>query len=217
MTQDPTDTRADLLSTQEALSTLGPGSQPLLNARQERFAHNRANGQGLATAYRGAGFQPGSTRNAASAGSALERRGGGIIKTRVAYLVGLVAKGSQDRRQEVIDRLVDIGLGDIRDLVQWDEYGNLTVTRSADLTEAQAAMVSELYLEKGKGLKIKTVDRLAALDKLARIFKAYPDQDHGPAVGVTIVVVSPPKLSNDDWLKEYGGLEEVKVIGEGES
>lgn len=209
------ETVVPLLSTQQAIDTLGPGSQPLLNARQERFAHNRANGQGLATAYRGAGFQPGSTRNAASAGSALERRGGGIIKTRVAYLVGLVAKGSQDRRQEVIDRLVDIGLGDLRDIVQWDSMGNLTITPSDKLTEAQVAMVSELYLEKGKGLKVKMVDRLAALEKLAKIFRAYPDQEQVQP-GLTVVVVSPGKLSNDDWLKEYGGLKEIVVEGEEE-
>ncbi len=140
-------------------------------------------------------------------------RGGGRIKHRIDWLLSRVASVAQDRRQDVIDRLVDIGLGDLRDIVQWDSMGNLTITPSADLTEAQAAMVSELYLEKGKGLKVKMVDRLAALEKLAKIFKAYPDPEQVQA-GVTIVVVSPPKLSNAEWLKTYGGLTEVVVEGE---
>jgi phage terminase small subunit len=77
----------------------------------------------------------------------------------------------------IIQELMRIGFGDIRNIVKWN--GDIALIKNSDeLTKDDMAMVAGVVQKKSKfgdTVEIKFNDKLAALDKLARHVGLYKD------------------------------------------
>ena len=76
----------------------------------------------------------------------------------------------------ILTEYARIAFADIRDIVQV-AGGKVTITDTADLTDAQAAAIESIQQTKDGGIRIKLASKIAALDALAaRVLK---DDDDG--------------------------------------
>lgn len=121
--------------------------------------------------------------NAKVAAAVAERQADRVKRTEI----------TQDR---VLQELARIGFADIRDLFEWD-VESATFIPSRDLTEDQAAAVSEIQAETTSTrerngtttdttvkLKIKTYDKLGALDKLGKHLGMFVERvEHSGEIG----------------------------------
>lgn len=98
-----------------------------------------------------------------------------------------------------------IGFARLSDVVEWDRHGMVTVKASDELTDEVAAAVSEVQLQKGRSLRVKMHDRIAAVKELA---DNHGLKDHQARPNVNVVIVAPEKLPYDEWLQTYGHLAE---------
>lgn len=69
----------------------------------------------------------------------------------------------------VLTRIEHFAMGDLRDVVTWDDKGKVTLVASDDLSPAQSAIIQELRFKDGEVIAIRTVDRLGAARTLASI------------------------------------------------
>lgn len=106
------------------------------------------------------------------------------------------AKRTEITQDRVLQELARIGFADIRDLFEWDEE-SASFIPSRDLTEDQAAAVSEIQAEttttrERNGtttdttvkLKLKTYDKLGALDKIGKHLGMFVDRvEHSGEIG----------------------------------
>ena len=119
-------------------------------------------------------------------------------------------KKIEDARLRLIRELERIAYSDARDVAQWDkrarldEEGNLleivdalNVTPSRLLTRDQAAQIRSVTTKAG-AIKVETHDKLAALDKLARILGVYQEPPAAPPSSVTVNQVN---ISGDNALE----------------
>lgn len=96
------------------------------------------------------------------------------------------SKRTQVTADQVVKELARVGFADIRELVKWSEERTAFVP-SRDLTEDQAAAVSEVQSETTTSerddgtvetrlkLKLKTYDKLSALEKLGKHLGLFTD------------------------------------------
>lgn len=119
-----------------------------------------------------------------------------------------IAEAQEDRSKRteitadrVLQELARIGFADVRDLFEWDEERAAFIP-SRDLTEDQAAAISEVQSEATTftddagntetrvKLKLKTYDKLGALDKLGKHLGLFVDRvEHTGAEGSPLEVV----------------------------
>lgn len=82
-----------------------------------------------------------------------------------------LAKGASVTRPRIIQELARIAFANAGDYFEWDDNG-IRVKDSKELTEDQMAVICEVrqnVTKEGKNLVIRMSDKMAALDKLARI------------------------------------------------
>jgi phage terminase small subunit len=110
------------------------------------------------------------------------------------------AKRTQITQDRVLQELARIGFADIRKLFEWDEE-SASFIPSRDLTDDEAAAVSEIQAETTTTtdrsgttidttvkLKIKTYDKLGALDKLGKHLGMFVDRvEHSGELPVLVV------------------------------
>lgn len=143
---------------------------PLENPRHEHFAQGIAKGLTADAAYREAGYK-------AHRGNAATLRANQSIKRRVAELVAAGAAQAEVDVARVLQELARIGFSDIRKLVTPD--GRLRPLHDLD-DDTAAAIASVEVVTRSLPVgpdeppdveyvhKIKTWDKVAALDKIAR-------------------------------------------------
>lgn len=99
-------------------------------------------------------------------------------------------------QDKIVKELAKIAFGDPRNVMSWGPNG-VNLKDSADLTDDQAAFVSEVSettTEHGGSLKLKTNDKLKALDLLAKHLGMFKDKvevtgkDGGPVESQTVIV-----------------------------
>jgi len=95
--------------------------------------------------------------------------------------VSLASEGAVVTASRIIEEAARIAFGDIRDLVSWNE-DSATITPSADLTPAQAAMLKEVRVQTTTTRNkdgsevvnvtrdVKVWDKLSALNVLAKMY-----------------------------------------------
>ena len=178
-------------------------SKPLANVRHERFCWAIAQGHRLGPAYEIAGFEGKSPR------LPWQLRHKPFIEARVNWLLEQrieadtrarhpKEKKIADLKSRLIRELERIAFSDPRDIVQWERVpvldtegvvlgwrDEVIATPSRLLGAEQAAQVRSVTTKSG-ALKIETHDKLAALDKLARILGAYQEPPTPPASSVTV-------------------------------
>lgn len=82
-------------------------------------------------------------------------------------------------RERVMDELAKIAFADLRDTVEWDGEGNVTIKASSEITDAAAAAIAEIDNQKGpmgSKTKLKNYDKLKALMDLAKIAGIIEDK-----------------------------------------
>lgn len=162
---------------------------PLNNIRQERFCQEMAKyhdtGKGSnAQAYLAAGYECETPEIASAAANKLLKS----IKVieRIDEIRAQAVDAAAVTPERIAQELARIGFSDIRGVVSWsgnatemdvDEDSGQIKTRyfnqvglidSANLTEAQAAAISEISQTKDGGLKIKFHPKIQALQTLAK-------------------------------------------------
>lgn len=178
------------------------GAAPLGNPKLERFCQHITNGVKPSDAYVLAGYAPGSRNVARAAAHKLLNDHQGV-RARVDFLRAQVALAIQQRRERVVQELERIAYIQPTDVLTWTA-DSVTLKASADIdAEALSAIAS---VEQTKdGIRVRFHAKVDALDKLARIHRAYPVEDSG--VGVNVVVVAPQKLTREEWLERYAKRE----------
>jgi hypothetical protein len=189
-------------------------SKPLANVKHERFCWAIVQGHRLAPAYEIAGFAGKSPRLPWQLRHrpAIDARVGWLLAQRV--MADTRARHSQDKKiagskLRLIRELERIAFSDPRDVMQWDRVpecdseGNVlgwrdqvTATPSHFLTAAQAAQVRSITTKKGS-VTFQVHDKLAALDKLARVLGVY----HEPPTPAPAVMVNQLNIGGDNALE----------------
>jgi hypothetical protein len=190
--------------------SFGP-SKPLANVKHERFCWAIVQGHRLAPAYEIAGFEGKSSR------LPWQLRHKPAVDARVSWLLAERIKANTrahhrkiaDSKLRLIRELERIAFCDPRDVMQWDRVpefdreGNVlgwrdevTTTPSRLLTAAQAAQVRSITNKKG-AVTFEVHDKLAALDKLARILGVY----HEPPTPAPAVMVNQLNIGGDNALE----------------
>lgn len=159
--------------------------KPLSVTSREIFAQLIAKGQRIEDAYREAGYegQP-PARRALRAAPDIDARIMYLLDRRIEDDAKARHKRHQptlDRKSRILQELDRIAFSDLRDAIQWtnspiiDDEGNITgfkptmtLIPSHLMTADQAAAVKRIS-SKGGELNVESQDKLAALDKLAKI------------------------------------------------
>lgn len=115
------------------------------------------------------------------------------IEEYIQELIGKRSQRTQVTADMVIRELARIAFADPRRVMDWSD-GGIIIRDSSDLSDDDAAIISEISFKPGQfgtSKKIKLVDKLAALDKLGRHLKLFDkdttDPDEQP-VPVKIVI-----------------------------
>lgn len=185
----------------------GPGSVPLASAQQDRFCRLVAEGWKPQAAYKQAFQKPASWQG--TTGSVLMRRV--PIMDRINWIKQHeIAAGTNgyDGASRVLRELSRVAFSDLRDVMEWGPRG-VVIKDSDQLTRKAAAMVGEVEAVPGKygtRMRIKAHPKLSALHLLAEHYGLVGGDKDGGERGPTVIVVVPPQLSREEWLKQYGGV-----------
>ena len=144
-----------------------------LNPKQQRFVDEYLVDLNATQAAIRAGY---SQKTAASQGERL------LKKAEVQQALSRRMKAREQRTEVTQDRVVKelakIAFGDPRNVMSWGP-GGVTLKASAELTDDEAALVSEVSettTERGGSLKLKTNDKLKALELLGRHLGMFRDK-----------------------------------------
>jgi hypothetical protein len=156
-------------------------SKPLANVKHERFCWAVVQGYRLGPAYEIAGFEGKSPR------LPWQLRHKPAIDARVNCLLGERIKVDTRARHRQDKRIADSKL-------RWRDQ--VTATPSHFLTADQAAQVRSITTKKGS-VTFEVHDKLAALDKLARVLGIY----HEPPTPAPAVMVNQVNVGGDNALE----------------
>lgn len=144
-----------------------------LNPKQQRFVEEYLVDLNATQAAIRAGYSP------KTAGQIGERL---LKKAEVQQALSRRMKAREQRTEVTQDRVVKelakIAFGDPRNVMSWGP-GGVTLKASAELTDDEAALVSEVSettTERGGSLKLKTNDKLKALELLGRHLGMFRDK-----------------------------------------
>lgn len=102
------------------------------------------------------------------------------IKARIAQLQHEQLDDLDISRESIIKRYVDIAFCDVTDYIKKNEDGTLEMR---DLSEIDGTLISELYYNpSSKSLRIRPIDRLAALEQLRIMLDEKPSDDDATGV-----------------------------------
>ena len=181
-------------------------AEPALTDRQRRFVEEYLVDCNATLAAGRAGY---SARSARQAGARLRA----APHVRRAVEAAMAARSdrlgvSQDR---VVLELARLAFADMRDFASWGD-GGVRLRPSEELTEDQAACVSEIVETPGKGVRVKLYGKTQALSALARHLGSRPAAGEAEAVRqVTVVtcVPFPELLPEEDVAGPQGATDEA--------
>ncbi len=142
----------------------------MLTPQQEDFATGIACGLSQADAYRQAYPRSVKWKDKSVWEKASLLASNAKVKARVKELAEKAAAKNEITVERVIGELAKIAFGNKRDLMRWGP-GGVTLTPSEDITDDAAAMVQSVEESTslhGGSLKIKTHDKVKALELLGR-------------------------------------------------
>lgn len=136
-----------------------------LNARQQRFVEEYLIDLNATQAAIRAGYRERSADVHASRLLGIDK-----VRDAVAKAMAGRSKKTEITQERVLLELARIAFGDNRKLMTWGP-GGVVLKSSDDLSEDDAALVSEVsetVTEKGSNIKIKTNDKMKAIELLGR-------------------------------------------------
>lgn len=181
------------------MAALRPKPNARLTAAQEEFAAGIAAGLSQADAYRKAYPKAQKWKNAAVWAQASQTAAAPNVRLRIEFLCAQAAKANDVTVERIVKELARIAFGRKRSLLSWGPDG-VILRDSASLTEDEAAMVAEVSETKsvtGGSLKIKSHDKVKALELLGRHVGMFTDKvevtgkDGDPLMPTRIELVAP--------------------------
>ncbi len=106
-----------------------------------------------------------------------------IIKKALELHAAMIAGNMKMSAARTMHALETIAFSDIRDVVSWNEEGEVSVKPSADISDDVAMTIQEIQMTQGRfgpQLKIKQVDKMTALQMLARITELAKPEEKSP-------------------------------------
>ena len=165
----------------------------MLTPQQEKFCTGIACGLSQADAYRKAYPKSLKWKDKTVWEKASVLAGNDKVKARVKELAEKAAANNEVTVDRVIGELAKIAFGNKRDLMRWGQ-GGIILMSSDDISDDAAAMVQSIEESTslhGGSLKIKTHDKVKALELLGRhlgVFEKDNQQQSVPLVGVVKLV-----------------------------
>jgi Terminase small subunit len=155
------------------------GSLPLKNPKHEKLAREFASGTSMNEAWRAIGYDPEKNNNAWRTFQRPE------IRSRVEYLRAEFNKMAGISLAALQARWLRFADANLISFFEADECGKMRMRDLTKLPRAITAPISELNIDKDGGIKLKLVDKLHALDSLAKTIGAFaPEND--PGRGMTL-------------------------------
>lgn len=166
-----------------------------LTPRQETFATGVASGLSQADAYRAAYPRSAKWKDETVWARASELAADRMVSGRVALLGAKAAAANEVTVERVVRELAKLAFGDRRALMEWGPSG-VVLRDSKALTDDQAAQVaevSETTTMGGGSIKIKTHDKVRALELLGKSIGMFVDRTElsgpeGKPIGAVIYV-----------------------------
>ncbi|MEW6234733.1 MAG: terminase small subunit [Candidatus Omnitrophota bacterium] len=112
---------------------------------------------------------------------------------------------TQIKADEVVKELARIAFSDIRQVIEWDESGKVTVKPSSEIKKDAARGIVEITRRVASDgavtLKIKMADKLGALNSLGKHLGMFIEKiEHSGSVQGGVLLV-PSEVDQDSWLK----------------
>jgi terminase small subunit-like protein len=153
---------------------LGPGSSPLKNPAHEKLAREFAAGASMSDSWRAIGRDPAKSNNARRT---LRRQ---EIQERIEYLRGEFNYQAGISLAALQARLLRIADANVVDFFEADATTKrLRVRDLTELPRVVTGTIAELQVDAKGAVKIKTSDRLGALNALLKTIGADPEAEKG--------------------------------------
>ena len=141
-----------------------------LSPKQEAFAAGVAQGLSQAESYRRAYPRSSTWKDEAVWVCASKLMANANVRLRVEDLMAKAAAANEVTQERIVKELARIAFGNKRAVMTWGP-GGVALRDSHDLTEDEAAMVAEVQetiTQAGSSLKMKTHDKVKALELLGK-------------------------------------------------
>lgn len=149
-----------------------------LSPKQEAFAAGVAQGLSQAEAYRRAYPRSSAWKDEAVWVCASKLMTNANVRLRVEDLMAKAAAANEVTQERIVKELARIAFGNKRAVMTWGP-GGVALRDSHDLTEDEAAMVAEVQetiTQAGSSLKMKTHDKVKALELLGKHVGMFADK-----------------------------------------
>lgn len=149
-----------------------------LSPKQEAFAAGVAQGLSQAEAYRRAYPRSNTWKDEAVWVCASKLMTNANVRLRVEDLMAKAAAANEVTQERIVKELARIAFGNKRAVMTWGP-GGVALRDSHDLTEDEAAMVAEVQetiTQAGSSLKMKTHDKVKALELLGKHVGMFADK-----------------------------------------
>ena len=172
-----------------------------ISARQEAFAAGVAQGLNQAEAYRRAYPRSTAWKDSTVYSRASELMADRKISGRVADLMAKAAAANEVTQERIVKELARIAFGNKRAVMTWGP-GGVSLRDSDELTDDEAAMVAEVQetiTQAGSSLKMKTHDKVKALELLGKHVGMFAEKvqvsnpDGSPIAPTVIKIVAAKK------------------------
>jgi len=158
-----------------------PGSAPLRNTVHEKLARERAAGASMAEAWRAIGRDPAN-------GNQSRTFARPEIQARVEYLRAEFNRMAGISLAALQARLLRIADANIVEFFETDPAGRLHLRDLTKLSSSVTAPISELQVDVDGAVKIKTPDKLHAIDSLLKTIGGFVPEQHEHSVTLEALV-----------------------------
>jgi hypothetical protein len=163
------------------------GKLPLKNPRHEKLAREYAAGASKADAWRAAFGDP-------STGNASRTFGRPEIQARVEFLRGEFNKMAGISLAALQARLLRVADHSIVDLFEADAAGRLRLRDLTKLPTASTMPITELRIDGDGAIKVKTADKLHAIDSLLKTIGGFAASGPENGLGLETLVIQSMQL-----------------------
>ena len=168
-----------------------PGAAPLKNPEHEKLAREYAAGASMAEAWRAIGRDP-----AIGNQSRTFRRP--EIQARVEYLRGEFNRMAGISLAALQARLLRIADANVVGFFEVDRYGRLRLRRDLTaLPSAVTAPIAELRIEADGAVKLKTADKLHAIDSLLKTVGGFAPEQHDHSMSLEALIMQSMEIRAD--------------------
>jgi hypothetical protein len=181
-----------------------PGSSPLKNPEHEKLAREHAAGASMAEAWRAVGRDP-----ALGNQSRTFRRPN--IQARVEYLRGEFNRMAGISLAALQARLLRIADANVVSYFEADEHGRLRLRDLTALPSAVTAPIAELRVEADGAVKLKTADKLHAIDSLLKTVNGFAPEDTVNVAVSLETLIAQSMLPPEERDQRYGAASNLSA------